>query len=90
MGRGGVGVCQDPLEGLDQLEEPLAASPNSASNPPAAYWKRLWLAWQYLKADVEKGLKTLTGQTFATAKEAKEWAKTKEARDAGTLYKSGS
>ena len=74
----------------DNLEEPRPANVNSPSNPPASYWKKRWEEWSYYKAVVRKGMTTLTGQSFATTKDAKEWAETKEARKAGFVYKRGS
>jgi hypothetical protein len=56
------------------LDEPLASgSVVDAANPPAEWWERRWKQWNAVRPEVEKALLAITGQTFHTSAEAKEW-----------------
>ena len=48
----------------EQLESPQPANVDSASNPPASYWKERWRVWQVTRRDVSWALQEITGQRF--------------------------
>jgi hypothetical protein len=57
----------------EALDEPVAGSVSSPSNPPASYWEARWKAWRATKTDVQAAIRAITGQTFETSAEAKAW-----------------
>jgi hypothetical protein len=57
----------------DHIEEPMPANVNSGSNPPSSYWKVRWEAWNNMKDDVVWALEQITGETFTTNKQARDW-----------------
>ena len=75
---------------VDHLDEPKPVNVNAANNPPASYWKERYKEWQFFKLDVHRGLEAMTGQSFASAAAAKEWAASKAGRKLGVRYKRGS
>ena len=75
---------------VEHFDEPRPKSVNSPTNPPASYWKAKYQEWKKLEAVVRKGLRQITGKEFASADEAIEWSKTREARKAGFEFSRGS
>jgi hypothetical protein len=57
----------------EQIDEPTAASVHDAANPTAEYWEARWKVWKQLVDPAVAALKTLTGQTFSTTADAKQW-----------------
>jgi hypothetical protein len=57
----------------EQIDEPIASSPNSPSNPPASWWEARWKTWDKLKGAVNSALKAITGQDFKATADAKKW-----------------
>jgi hypothetical protein len=57
----------------EALDEPIAGSVNSPSNPPASYWEARWKMWQATKPHVQAAIRAITGQNFETSAEAKAW-----------------
>jgi hypothetical protein len=58
------------------LDEPRAGGdPKDGANPPAEWWEARWKLWSAIKGLVAEALKAITGQTFHTTDEAKEWFK---------------
>jgi hypothetical protein len=55
------------------IEEPMPGNVNSGTNPPASYWKVRWEAWNNMKDDVVWALEQITGETFTTNKQARDW-----------------
>lgn len=60
---------------LRNLDEPIPANVDDASNPPAEYWEARWKAWQAWRSKVKDALFAVTGQRFSTSQEAAEWLK---------------
>jgi hypothetical protein len=59
----------------DHIDEPAPGNVNDPNNPPASYWKARWDAWSYMRDDVVIALREITGQTFDTSKQARDWIK---------------
>jgi hypothetical protein len=56
------------------LDEPRAGgNVEDGSNPPAEWWEARWKTWSAVKGVVAEALKAITGQTFHSKDEAKEW-----------------
>jgi hypothetical protein len=68
---------------IEWVEAPQPASVNSASNPPASYWKRMWEIWDEIKDTVWYSLEKITGKDFKTTKEWRRWIRTPEAKKMG-------
>jgi hypothetical protein len=62
---------------------------SGANRPSTADQKKADDTWQKIKANVRRGLRELTGEGFATAKQYIEWADTAAARKAGFRYERG-
>jgi hypothetical protein len=60
---------------LRNLDEPIPANVDDASNPPREYWEMRWKSWRVWRAKVKDALFAITGQRFSTAQEAKDWLK---------------
>lgn len=65
------------------VEAPQPANVNSGSNPPASYWKRMWEIWDGIKEAVWVALYDMTGKTFRTEREWRDWLDTREAKELG-------
>ena len=65
------------------VEAPQPASVNSATNPPASYWKRMWEIWDGMKHAVWYSLESITGKDFKTKREWEQWLRTPEAKRMG-------
>ena len=75
---------------VDNMAEPAPDNPNSASNPPASYWRKRWTEWNYYKREVRVALQEVTGESFQTQEQAIEWAKSGPGRKLKYKYKRGS
>ena len=75
-----IGTVKDLVE---WVEAPQPASVNSASNPPASYWKRMWEIWDAINKDVRIALFDLTGKEYTTVRQWKVWLDSTEARKMG-------
>jgi hypothetical protein len=76
---GSVKTDKRPLRLLSEaLDEPIATAVNSASNPPASYWEARWKMWKASQPAVQAALKSITGQTFESSAQAKDWFKKNE------------
>jgi len=65
------------------VEQPQPANPNSPTNPPASYWKRMWEIWNEIKETVWYSLETITGKDFKTRREWEKWSRSTEAKRMG-------
>ncbi len=65
------------------VEAPQPANPNSPTNPPAAYWQRMWEVWDEIKPATMYALKNITGREFETEREWRTWLDTREAKKLG-------
>ena len=66
------------------VEEPRPANPNSGTNPPAAYWKRMWEIWNEIRNAVWVSLGDMSGgKDFHTEQEWRDWFGTREAKEMG-------
>jgi len=65
------------LQALDMLAEsmegPQPVWVDDPNNPPASYWEARWKNWEVWRLDAKEALLKITGQRFATIKEAKAW-----------------
>ncbi len=65
------------LQGLDLLAEsmegPQPAWVDDPNNPPASYWEARWKNWEVWRLDAKEAIFKITGERFATNKEAKAW-----------------
>jgi hypothetical protein len=68
---------------VDWVEAPQPASVNSASNPPAAYWERMWKIWEKLKVPVREALIKITSRDYETERQWRVWLDSDEARRMG-------
>lgn len=64
----------------EEIDTPLATDVNSPSNPPAAWWERRWKMWRDYHAEAVEALEVITGETFKTTNDAKEWFQSHESR----------
>lgn len=64
----------------EEIDTPMATDVNSPSNPPAAWWERRWKMWREYHAEAVEALEAITGQTFKTTQDAKEWFHANESR----------
>jgi hypothetical protein len=62
----------------EEIDEPGTTSPNAPNNPPASWWEGRWNLWNLAKGDVHEALTALTGQTFKSTEEAKDWFEANE------------
>ncbi len=70
-----------------KLDEPRAASVNSASNPPTSWWKARWHEWKSNVRWTKWAIAQLVeGETFDSKKEAEDWARSAEARKHGIKW----
>lgn len=53
------------------LDAPAPADVNSASNPPASYWKMRWDKWKVFRPHVLTALQSILGRSFENAKDAR-------------------
>ncbi len=74
---------------VDTLEEPIPASVDAASNPPAAYWKEKYQLWQLLRIPAQRSLTEISGVTLKDAEAYREWAKSGDGKKLGFMYKRG-
>ncbi|MGE3173097.1 MAG: hypothetical protein AB7O97_10775 [Planctomycetota bacterium] len=58
---------------LRHLDEPIPVDVDHPDNPPESYWKARWLAWEVFREPVREALFAITGQRFASRKEAETW-----------------
>ena len=80
----GDNVMVDKVKLLVQwVEAPQPANVKSPTNPPAAYWKRMWDIWDGMKHTVWYSLESITGKDFKTKREWEEWCRTPEAKRMG-------
>ena len=57
------------------------------NNPPPAVWKKRWEAWEAYFPYVRDAMKAIAdGETFETTTEAREWAKTGDAKKIGIKW----
>ncbi len=68
---------------IDWVEAPQPANVNSGTNPPAAYWERMWNVWDQIKKPVRDALTALTGKDYPTETQWRVWVKSDEARKLG-------
>jgi hypothetical protein len=73
---------------VDHNDEPAPANPDSPSNPPASYWKARFEEWNQYKEWVRRGLREMTGESFATKKQWVEWSEG-PGKKLGFVYSSG-
>lgn len=73
---------------VDHNDEPAPANPDSPSNPPASYWKARFEEWNQYKEWVRRGLREMTGESFATRKQWIEWSEG-PGKKLGFVYSSG-
>ena len=57
------------------IDAPEPAWVDDASNPPASYWEARWKNWQKWRNHLKEALFQITGQRFASNKEARAWLK---------------
>lgn len=62
---------------VDPNAQPENPGPN---DPPASYWKAVWERWQAVEPALKTALKDITGETFASGKEAREWYRKNKGR----------
>ena len=55
------------------IDEPAPVSVDDPSNPPASYWKARYKNWQKWGSRLKHSLFQITGQRFASSKEADTW-----------------
>lgn len=65
------------------VEAPQPASVSSGSNPPAAYWERMWKIWEQIKDPVREALIKITGKDYETEQQWRVWLDSDEARKLG-------
>ena len=71
----------------EKLDEPRSKAVNSPTNPPASYWRERWHEWNTNKKWTKWAIAQLVeGETFDSTAEAKDWAKTAEARKHGIKW----
>ncbi len=68
-------LCRQLAEEIDQ---PMATAPNSPTNPPAEWWERRWKLWKPVYAEAVESLEVLTGQSFKSTEEARDWLRDNE------------
>lgn len=57
----------------DSMEGPQPVWVDDPNNPPASYWEARWKNWEKWEQDAKDAMLKITGQRFATIKEAKTW-----------------
>ncbi len=68
---------------IDWVEAPQPAAVNSGSNPPAAYWERMWKIWDQIREPVRTALINITGKDYPTETQWRVWLDSDEARRLG-------
>lgn len=57
------------------LEAPKPENPDSASNPPASYWKARYMEWNFIKKRVKWAIWNITGELLEDEDSVKSWIK---------------
>jgi len=71
----------------EKLDAPRAGNVNSPTNPPASWWRERWEEWNSNKKWTRWAISQLVeGESFDTKAEAKDWAKSPEARKHGIKW----
>ena len=71
----------------EKLDAPRAGNVNSPTNPPASWWRERWEEWNSNKKWTRWAISQLVeGESFDTKAEAKDWAKSAEARKHGIKW----
>ncbi len=68
---------------INWIEAPQPASVNSASNPPASHWERMWKIWEQIKDPVRDALIGITGRDYETERQWRVWLDSDQARRLG-------
>ena len=72
---------------LDDPEKRNTLDVDDGMNPPAAVWKKRWEAWGAYVPYVREAIKAIAeGESFETTSEAREWAKTRDAKKLGIKW----
>lgn len=64
----------------EEIDTPMATDVNSPTNPPAEWWERRWKMWREYHAEAVEALEVITGETFKTTQDAKDWFQRNESR----------
>ncbi|MEQ8762410.1 MAG: HEAT repeat domain-containing protein [Planctomycetota bacterium] len=78
------GHCEDYRAAellAEWLEKPQPGNVNSDRNPPASYWQQRWDEWRYVSPAVRWSVKKITGESYETRADLRDWVKRKGWRD---------